>query len=168
MVLPIWLWLVICIVIFVVAAVAWLRKTARSDPRSARAAASGNVIADAKLDGSCRSAVAQHEVTAPGQTSFVALLAPLEFASSRVRVRTPISLALSDRTLGVTYKQGALGNVATMLIDRRDITTGHATSGSAFSYTIESSRAGTVTVRLQTEADRQKLQTWVAAVAEHH
>lgn len=89
----------------------------------------------------------QHELTAPGQTSFVAYLAPLELTSARVRVSTPISLALSERTLGITYKQDALGNVATMLIDRRDITVGHASDGSpGFPYTVESSKAGTVTV----------------------
>jgi hypothetical protein len=169
MVLPIWLWLVICVIILAAGGVAWLKKTIVTNPRSARAVASGKVIADAKLESRCRSSVAQHELTMPGQTSFVAFLAPLEFAGDGVRSRTPISLALSERTLGISYKQGALGNFATVLINRRDIKAGHASDGpNGFSYTVETSKPRSFMVLLQSEEDRHQLASWVAANLPDH
>ena len=164
MVLPIWLWLVICVIILAAGGVAWLRKLMVTDPRSARAVATGRVIADAKLESHCRSSVADNEVTAPGQTSFVTFLAPLQFASGRDHARTPISLALSERTLGISYKQGALGNIATLLINRRDIKAGNASDGpGGFSYTIETSTPRSFMILLQSEQDRHKLASWVVA-----
>jgi hypothetical protein len=171
MVLPIWLWLVIIVIILVAASVMRLRKTLVSDPQSRRAVASGQVITDAKLEHHCRAHVMQHELTAPGQTRFVAMLAPLQFTelNGNVRVRTPISLALSERTFAISYKQGSLGNLATMLVNRPDIKAGHASNGpTGFPYTIEASKARRFVVLLQSEADRNKLATWVAANMSDH
>jgi hypothetical protein len=164
MVLPIWLWLVTIIIILVTAGVMRLRKTLVTDPQSRRAVASGQAITDAKLENHCRSAVMQHELTAPGQTRFVAFFAPLQFTerNGNVRVRTPISLALSERTLAVSYKQGALGNVATALINRTDIKAGYASGEpSGFPYTIETSHPRSFVILLQSEADRNQLASWV-------
>jgi hypothetical protein len=166
MILPIWLWLFICVVILAAGGVAWVRKIAVTDPQSARAVASGTAMADAKLESRCQAAVIDHEMTAPGQTSFVALLSPLEFTGAGSRARTPISLALSERTLAVTYKQGALGNVATVLINRRDISAGHAGEGPrGFAYSIQAARHGRCTILLQSEEDRSRLADWVTAQA---
>jgi hypothetical protein len=169
MALPIWLWLVICVVILAAGGVAWVRKITVTDPKSARAVASGAVIADAKLESHCRSSVIDHELTAPGQTSFVALLSPLEFTRAGSRARTPISLALSERTLAVSFKQGALGNIATVLVNRRDISAGHATDGPrGFAYSIQATRLGNCTILLQSEEDRSRLADWVATRLPDH
>ena len=160
--MPIWLWLVICVVILAAGGVAWVRKIAVTDPQSRRAVASGTAMADAKLESRCRSAVIGHEMTAPGQASFVALLSPLEFTGAGNHARTPISLALSERTLAVTYKQGALGNVATVLINRRDISAGQASDvPRGFGYSVQSARLGRCTILLQSQADRSLLADWV-------
>jgi hypothetical protein len=165
MALPIWLWLVICVVILVAGGVAWLRRVAITDPKAARAMSSGQVFADASLDSRCRASIREHELTAPGQTTFLALLSPLEFTSANVRARTPVSLALSDRTMGVTYRQGSLGNVATVIVDRQDIRDGHpGEGGSGFGYTLSRiSQPGSMTILLQSEGDRQQLASWIGA-----
>lgn len=164
MILPIWLWLVICVIILGAGGIAWLRKLMVTDPRSARAAATGNVIADPKLESLCQSLVINHELTMPGSTNFVAILAPLEFVGSGDHVRTPISLVLSERTLGVSYKQGALGNRATVLVNRRDIESGHfSNADSQFSYAIAASKSRSFTFLFQSEADRDQLASWVTA-----
>ena len=163
MVLPIWLWLVICVIILAVGGVLWLRKLIVTDPRSARAVASGTAIADPKLEIHCQSSVRNHEITAPGHTTFVALLMPLQFVSGRDRARTPISAALSERTLGISYKQGALGNIATILVNRRDIKNGHASDGpDGFPYALETSIPRSLTIVFQSEEDRGQLASWVA------
>lgn len=163
MALPIWLWLVICVVILAAGGVAWVRKITVTDPKSARAVASGAVIADPKLESRSRAAVMDHELTAPGQTSFVALLSPLEFTGAGSHARTPISLALSQRTLAVSFKQGALGNVATVLINRRDISAGNAIDGPrGFPYSVQDARLGRCTILLQSREDRSLLADWVS------
>jgi hypothetical protein len=167
--LPIWLWLVIIIAIFVVAGILWLRKVLVTDPASRRAAASGQAITDPKLEGHSRSAVLRHEVTAPGPTSFVAFLSPLQFARAGVHVRTPISVALSERTMCIAYKQGALGNVAMFLVDRSDITSGsEGDAPGGLSYTIETSRPDTLRFTFQSEEHRQQLASWATANLTDH
>lgn len=155
----------ICVIILAAAGVAWLRKTLITDPASARAVAAGTAIADAAVESHCRSSVRRHELTAPGETTFVAVLAPLEFTNGRERVRTPIILALSERTMGVAYKQGSLGNKAAVLINRRDIKAAQAYAGDrsrGFACTIETSRAPARSLRflLQSEEDQRQLASW--------
>ena len=162
MVLPVWLWLALFIVVLVVSGVAWLRKKLVADPASARAAARGEAIPDAKLQSFCQAQIMQHELTAPGQTEFVATLRPLEFSDGRDRARTPISLVLSERTLGTAYKQGSLGNTVTVLINRRDIKSGQAShEPGGFRYSVETSRSATLMFRLQSSHDQQLLASWV-------
>jgi hypothetical protein len=163
MVLPIWLWLVLFVIAIVVGGIAWLRRTLITDPASARAVASGKVIADASVESHIRSSVMSHELTAPGETTFVAFLAPLEFTIGSDRVRTPISVALSERTLGISYKKGSLGNRVAVLISRNDIKAAQASDGPrGFSCTIETSRAQARSLGflLQSEEDRRQLASW--------
>lgn len=142
-----------------------------TNPRSRQAVASGQVITDVKLENHCRSSVMQHELTAPGQTRFVAFLAPLQFTerNANISARTPISLALSERTLAISYKQGSLGNIATLLVNRADIKAAYASDGPiGFGYTIETSKARRFVVLLQFEADRNQLASWMSAHLPDH
>jgi hypothetical protein len=162
MVLPIWLWLVLIVVVMVASGVAWLKKKLVADPASARAAATGEAIPDAKLQNSCQAQIMQHEITAPGQTKFTATLQPLEFSDGSDRARTPISLVLSEHTMGVSYKKGSLGNTVTFLIDRRDIKSGQADHALGyFRYSVATSRPANLMFRLQSSEDQQLLASWV-------
>jgi hypothetical protein len=162
MVLPIWLWLVLIVIVMVVSGLAWLRQKLVADPASARAAARGEAIPDAKLENSCQAQIMQHEITAPGQTKFVATLQPLEFSNGSDRARTPISLVLSERTLGVSYKKGSLGNTVTFLINRHDIKSGQPSDAPGdFRYSVETSRFANLMFRMQSSEDQQLLASWV-------
>jgi hypothetical protein len=163
-ILPIWLWLLIFAIALVVAIVAWAKKTLVDNPKSTRAVAAGVVIPDSHLESSCRSAILDHELTAPGQTQFVAFLQPLEFTGARDRARTPISLGLTERTLGVSYKKGSMGDTVTTLIDRRDIRIGYTEPAQpGLSYSMETAKVERVTFRLQSQNDLSLLASWVQA-----
>jgi hypothetical protein len=161
-ILPIWLWLVLIVIVMIVSGLAWLSKKLVADPASARAAARGEAIPDAKLQNLCQAQIMQHEITAPGQTKFAATLQPLEFSNGSDHARTPISLVLSEHTLGVSYKQGALGNTVAVLINRRDIKSGRASHESGnFRYSLQTSRPANLMFRLQSSEDQQLLASWV-------
>lgn len=163
-ILPIWLWLVIFAIFLVVSIVSWVKKTMLDSPRSARAVESGTTIPNPQLENSCRSAILNHELTAPGQTQFVAFLQLLEFSGAGDRARTPISLGLTGRTLGVSYKKGSFGNTVSVLIDRPDIMAGYAdpTPG-RLAYSIETAKVRRLTFWLQSQDDLNLLASWVQA-----
>lgn len=121
LVLPIRLWLLLGVVAAVVWAAAWLRKAAVLDVRSARAVNHRTPVLDVSLEDRCRSAVARHELSTPDRVNYVAVMSPLEFSSGRDRAKTPISLVLSERTMCVMYKRGALGDVVAFLVNHRDV-----------------------------------------------
>jgi hypothetical protein len=162
MVLPIWLWLVLIVIVMVVSGVAWFRKKLVADPASARAAARGESIPDTKLEKSCQAQIMQHEITAPGQTRFVAALQPLEFSNGTDRALTPISLVLSERTLAVSHKKGSLGNTVIFLINRHDIKSGrHSDAPDDFRYSVETSKFANLMFRMRSNEDQQLLASWV-------
>lgn len=161
-ILPIWLWLFIIVIALIIGAVAWTKKNLVDRPKSARAVAVGTAISSPQLEGDCRSAILNRELTAPGQTQFIAFLQPLEFTRGGERARTPISLGLTERTLGVCFKKGSLGNTVTVLINRRDITTGHADSApGGLSYALGTAKVPRMTFRLQSQDDLNRLASWV-------
>jgi hypothetical protein len=161
-ILPIWLWLLIFAIALIVGIVAWTKKTLVDTPSSARAIATGTAIHNSQVEGSCRSALLNHEMTAPTRTQFVAFLQPLEFNGAGDRARTPISLGLTERTLGVSYKKGSLGNTVTILIDRQDIKTGYAESTQGgLCYLLETAKVQRITFRLQSRDDLNLLASWV-------
>jgi hypothetical protein len=161
-ILPVWLWLIIVVIALIVAVVARAKKAVVDNPRSARAVAVGAAIPDSQLESRCRAAILNHELTAPGQTQFVALLQPLEFTGGGDRARTPISLGLTERTLGVSYKKGSVGNTGIILIDRLDIKTGFTgLAQGGFSYSMETAKVQRMTFRLQSQHDLDLLASWV-------
>jgi hypothetical protein len=163
-ILPIWLWLVIFAIALIVTVVSWLKKNLVDRPKSARAVATGTAIPNSQLEGGCRAALLNHELTAPTQTQFVAFLQPLEFAGAGDRARTPISRGLTERTAGVSYKKGSLGNTVTILVDRRDIKRGYADPApGGFSYSMETAKVKQMTFRLQSRDDLNLLASWVQA-----
>jgi hypothetical protein len=163
-ILPIWLWLLLFAIAMVISAIAWLRKTLVVDPRSARAVRERRAIPDDKLRDHCRSSIIQHELTAPGQTNFIAFLEPLEFTSRSGRVRTPISMMLSERTMGISYKKGSFGKIEAMLLNKGAIQSGRASDGpNGFFYAIETARRGSLRFQLQSGEDRYQLASWTQA-----
>jgi hypothetical protein len=166
--LPIWLWLVLFVLALIVAGVAWVRKIAVTDPVSRRAAADGRGIPDTKLEAHCKSALMQHEVTAPGQTSFVASLQLVEFRSGTDRAITPISLMLSELTMAVCYRRGALGSLVTVVINRRDVTDGRPSDDSpdGRSYSIQTQQKRSYLFRFASDDDQRQLAAWVQQTRE--
>jgi hypothetical protein len=161
-ILPIWLWLLIIAIALIVGIVAWTKKTLVDKPRSKHAVATGTAIPNSQVEGSCRSALLNHELTAPTPTQFVAFLRPLEFDRAGNHARTPICLGLTERTLGVSYKKGSLGEIVTILIDRQDIKTGYAepTQG-GLCYSLETVKVPRITFRLQSPDDQNLLASWI-------
>lgn len=163
-ILPIWLWLVLFAIALIVTIVSWAKKTLVDKPKSARAVEAGVVIPDSQLESGCRSAILDRELTAPGQTRFVSYIQPLEFKGAGDRARTPISLVLSERTLGVSYKKGSLGNTITILIDQQDIRTGYADPAQGgLSYSVETTKVQCISFRLQSQNDLNVLASWIQA-----
>lgn len=161
-ILPIWLWLVIFAIAAITGGIAWLKKMLVTNPQSTRAVAERRTISDARLENHCRSLIIQHVITAPGQTRFVDLLEPLEFTSGNSRARTPISMVLSERTLAIAHKQGALGNIASVLVNRGDIQSGNTDDKHrGFSYTIETFRHGIFSLQFQSAEDQHRLASWI-------
>jgi hypothetical protein len=164
MILPTWLWLVIAVAL-VTGGMAWLRKTLVVNPRSARAVRERRVITDDRLRNRCRSSIIQHELTVSGQTNFLAFLEPLEFTSRSGRARTPISMALSERTLGISHNKGALRSIKTVLLNQDDIQSGRASDEpNGFFYAIETIRRGSLMFQFQSGEDRHQLASWTNAV----
>ncbi len=164
MILPIWLWVVIDVAL-VIGGITWLRKPLVLDPRSARAVRERRVITDDRLRNHCRSSIIQRELTVPGQTNVIAFLEPLEFTSRSGRARTPISMALSERTLGISYNKGALGNVEIVLLNQDDIRSGRASDEpDGFFYAIETVGRGSLMFQFQSGEDRHQLASWTKTV----
>ena len=163
-ILPIWLWLVIFVIALIVWIVSWAKKTLVNKPRSARAVAAGTAIPDSRLENGCRSALLNHELTAPGETQFAAFLRPLEFTGAGDHARTPISLGLTGRTLGVSYKKDSLGSTTTVLIDRHDIKAGYPDPAQdGFCYSMETAKIQRMKFRFQSRDDLNLLAAWVLA-----
>lgn len=165
-ILPIWLWLAIFAIAAAAGGIAWLRKTLITYPESARAVAERRAISDARLENHCRLLVTQREITAPGQTLFVASLEPIEFTSGTSCARTPISMILSERTMAIAHKQGALGNIAAILVSRSDIQSvipGEEPHGPA--CTIKTRKHGLFTFQFQSAEDRDQLASWITTTA---
>jgi hypothetical protein len=163
-ILPIWLWLVLFAIAVIITIVRWAKKMLVDKPKSARAVAVGTAIPDSQLESHCRHAIVDHELTAPGQTQFVAFLQPLEYSGAGGHARTPISLGLTERTLGVSYRAGSLGNMVNVLIKRKDIRTGCIDpEPGGFSYLMETVKIPRVTFRLQSQSDLDQLAAWVQA-----
>ncbi len=163
LILPIWLWLVIIAIILITAFIRWTKKNLVDRPKSARAVATGTAIASPQLEGDVRSAILNHELTAPGQTQFVAFLQPLEFTRGSDRARTPISLGLSERTLGVSFAKGSLGNRVTVLVSRPDIISGSVDPARDGCYSLRTTRIPRLTLRFQSQDDLNRLDSWVKA-----
>jgi len=166
MILPVWLWLVIAVVL-VRGGIIWLRKTLIVDPRSARAVRERRVITNDRLRDRCRSSIIQRELAAVGEINFIAFLEPLEFTSRSGRAQTPISMALSERTLGISYNKGALRRIQTMLLNQDDIQSGGAGAGDGpdgFFYAMETIRRGSLVFQFQSGEDQRQLASWTNAV----
>lgn len=185
-VLPIWLWLLLFVIVAIASAVGWAKRNLVDRPESAHAVASGEPIPDAKVEATCRSQILNHERTASGQTRFVAFLHPLEFASWEVRARTPITVGLSERTLGVAYKRAAGmtnedvvrrhskdgvdfditawgGTNLYHIVDRRDIVAGQPDRRpGGFSYSVKTAKAQ-LTFLFRSNADLEVIDSWVQA-----
>jgi hypothetical protein len=74
----------------------------------------------------------------------------LKFTSRSGRARTPISMALSERTLGISYNKGALGNIETVLPNQDDIQSGRASDRpNGFFYAIETIGRGSFMLQFQ-------------------
>jgi hypothetical protein len=168
LILPIWLWLALIAAAAAVSLVMWTRKAVLTDPRSATAVRQGVAIADATLDRHCMLSVARHEMTAPDRMTSAQLLAPLEFSYARDQARTPISVVLSDRTLGVCYKRGSARQFASFVIKRDDISAANIfDSAAGRSCRIETSHGGKLDLVLQDDEDCRILLAWARDAGSH-
>ena len=160
-ILPIWFGVILGLVGAVIGAAGWVRRKAVTEPAAARSVRDGARIADHSIEESCRSAVARHELAAVGRMDFDTSVPLLSFEFGKHRGRAPAHLMLSGRTLGISYKKGSLGDVATILINRRDVRCARARHGpEGWFCSIETAQGRILAIHLRHAADQPKHLAW--------
>lgn len=160
--LPVWLWLILFALAGVVVLFSWVKKGLVDAPKSARAVAVGLAFRNPQMESICRAAILDRELTAPSPTRFVDFIPLVEFGIGTLHARTPITLGLSERTFGVTCKNGKVGTMTTILIDRADVMAGYADSPlGTLSCSVDTVKAKGMTFRFQSQADMGLFLSWI-------